>query len=172
VRRAASSFNFKRVRQDGPKIYLPSLRIIQRTLPPRMFCCRCREALNLANRSSEFDKYLASRRKTFLMPKELRTNRLRSSEDLYFDQQYASAIKELRHLHYLLSAKFEICLRLILSGGIVLSLERCKEPGRCITNWNTDRSFQWLARWQVRIAELEFKQAHYDKAIPFLSNSG
>ncbi len=124
------------------------------------------EALNLANRSSEFDKYLALAKKNIPDAKGIETVEFEAAKNLYFDQQYAAAIRNFDtyitsypQSANLSEAKYyqaESYYRLKDAKALALYYEL-----------STDKTFSMAGKVNGRIAELEFKQAHYDKAVPF-----
>jgi len=168
VRRAASYFNLK----DYNKTAQDYITVIENypTHPAtKEVLLPLQEALNLANRSSEFDKYFALAKKTIPDAKGIESVEFEAAKNLYFDQQYANAIKNFDSFitsypqsSSLAEAKYyqaESYYRLKDAKALILFYEL-----------NTDKNFSFAGKVTGRIAELEFKQAHYDKAIPFFQS--
>ncbi len=165
VRRAASFYNLK----DYNKTAQDYITVIENypTHPAtKEVLLPLQEALNLANRSGEFDKYLALAKKNIPDVKGIEGVELEAAKNLYFDQQYANAIKNFDtyitsypQSPSLSEAKYyqaESYYRLKDAKALILFYEL-----------NADKTFSMVGKVTGRIAELEFKQAHYDKAIPF-----
>ena len=165
VRRAASFYNLK----DYNKTAQDYITVIENypTHPAtKEVLLPLQEALNLANRSSEFDKYLALAKKNIPDAKGIESVELEAAKNLYFDQQYASAIKNFDT--YITSYPQSPNL----SEAKYYQAEsyyRLKDPKALALFYelNADKTFSMAGKVTGRIAELEFKQAHYDKAIPF-----
>ncbi len=165
VRRAASFFNLKEYDKTA-KDYITVIENYPTHPATKDVLLPLQEALNLANRSGEFDKYLALAKKNIPDAKGIETVELEAAKNLYFDQQYASAIKNFDtyitsypQSASLSEAKYyqaESYYRMKDAKALALYYEL-----------SADKTFSMAGKVNGRIAELEFKQAHYDKAIPF-----
>ncbi|GHN01330.1 hypothetical protein WSM22_28190 [Cytophagales bacterium WSM2-2] len=165
VRRAASYFNLK----DYGKTAQDYITVIENysTHPAiKDVLLPLQEALGLANRSGEFDKYMAMVKKNIPDAKGLESVEFEAAKNLYFDQQYASAIKNFDTFITTYSQSPKLSEAKYYQAESYYRLKDAKAL-TLYYDINTDKTFAMAGKVTGRIAELEFKQARYDKAIPF-----
>lgn len=165
VRRAASYYNLK----DYNKTVQDYITVIESypTHPAtKEVLLPLQEALNLAGRSGEFDKYLALAKKNIPDAKGIETVELEAAKNLYFDQQYANAIKNLDTYITSYPQSTSISEAKYYQAESYYRLKDAKALP-IYYELNADKKFAMAGKVTGRIAELEFKQAHYEKAIPF-----
>jgi TolA-binding protein len=124
------------------------------------------EALNLAGRSSEFDKYLGLVKSANPDAKGLESVQYESAKNTYFSQDYQRAIQRLQD--YLaaypqslrtVEAKYYIAESHYRLRDYPAALKIYKEIG-------SDNTFQMINKVVARISELEFKSGKYADAVP------
>ncbi len=166
VRRAASNYNLKEYNKTAQD-YITVLENYGDHPVAKDVLLPLQEALNLASRSDEFSKYLALYKNTNPDAKGVETVEFEAAKNLYFNQDYANAIKNLDSYikAYPQSAR--------LSEAKYYEAEsfyRIKDFTKALAVYNdltTDKTFSMASKVTGRVAELEFKQNHFDKAIPF-----
>lgn len=123
------------------------------------------EALRLANRSEEFDKYLAQYKQANPDAKGIESIEYESAKSHYFNQQYPKAIDALAAFlrnypqsHQVIEATYyqgESYYRLKdYSKALELHRQVCADP-----------TFSMLNKSVARVAELEFRQQQYKEAV-------
>jgi tetratricopeptide (TPR) repeat protein len=124
------------------------------------------EALNLAGRSSEFDKYLSLVKSANPDAKGLESVQYESAKNTYFDQDYQNAIRRLKD--YI--AAYPSSPRIVEAKYYVAeSYYRLKEYASALNTYReigNDNTFQMINKVVGRIAELEFKDGKYENAVP------
>jgi TolA-binding protein len=165
VRRAAAYYNLKeydKTVQDYVTVIenYPTHPATKEVLLP------LQEALNLSNRSGEFDKYLALAKKNIPDAKGIETVELEAAKNLYFDQQYATAIKNFDTFITSYPQSVNLSEAKYYQAESYYRLKDAKALA-IYYELNVDKNFSMAGKVTGRIAELEFKQTHYEKAIPF-----
>jgi tetratricopeptide (TPR) repeat protein len=122
------------------------------------------EALSQSGRAAEFDKYLQYAKANNADPKGLEAVELESSINFYLNQDYQRAVTSLSGFisSYPESAR--------LSEARYYRAEsyyRLKESQKAADAYYeiTDDKFAWANKVAGRLAELEFKLGHYEKAV-------
>lgn len=164
MRRAASSFNLKDYTStvsDYSRILreYPTHPAAEESLVP------LQEALNLAGKSGEFDSYLASFKRSNPDSKGLESVEFEAAKNLYFDQQYRQSISGLGGflLSYPQSPK-----RAEARYYIAESHYRLNELDQALVIYEEirdDRTLNYSARITARMAEIEYGQGKYDRAV-------
>jgi tetratricopeptide (TPR) repeat protein len=163
VRRAASYYNLKDYNKTAQD-YIFVIENYGSHPAAKDILLPLQEALNLAGRSAEFNQNLAKYSKANPSDKGLEMIEFEAAKNLYFNQDYANAIKNLDAFisSYKQSAK--------LSEAKYYQAEayyRLKDFGKALPIYNElsqDKTFAMANKVNARVAELEFKQTHYDKA--------
>jgi len=166
VRRAASNYNLKEYNKTAQD-YITVLEKYGNHPVAKDVLLPLQEALNLTSRSDEFSKYLALYKNTNPDSKGIEAVEFESAKNIYFNQDYVNAIKNLDSYikAYPQSAR--------LSEAKYYEAEsfyRTKDFVKALALYNeltTDKIFSMASKVTGRVAELEFKQSHYEKAIPF-----
>lgn len=164
MRRAASYFNLKQYDKtvsDYAAVIqkFPTHPVAQQVLLP------LQEALGLANRSDEFDQYLAAFKSANPEGKNLEVVEFEAAKTQYFNQQYARAISAFKNFlaTYAGSARTqEATYYLAESYYRSVDLDNALPV---YVQLSTDQSFTFLNRVVARIAEIEFRKGRYEKAI-------
>jgi TolA-binding protein len=125
------------------------------------------EALNLAGRSGDFDKYLAIYKSSNPDGKGIESVEFESAKNLYFNQDYQKAILQLGGFvqSYPQSAKVNEAKYYQAE-----SYYRIRDNTKALAiyyNLAEDKSFLFANKVIGRIAELEYKMGQYQKAIPY-----
>lgn len=165
VRRAASNYNLKEY-QKTAEDYITVLENYGNHPAAKDVLLPLQEALNLSARSGEFGKYLDLYKNNNPDAKGIEMVEFEAAKNLYFNQDYAGAIKNLdAYINtYPQSAR--------LSEAKFYEAEsfyRTKDFGKALALYNdltADKTFSMASKVTARVAELEFKQSHYHKAIP------
>jgi len=169
VRRAASNYNLKEYNKTAQD-YITVLENYGSHPVAKDVLLPLQEALNLSSRSEEFSKYLALYKSTNPDSKGIEVVEFEAAKNLYFNQDYTNAIKNLDSYTkaYPQSAR--------LSEAKYYEAEsfyRTKDFVKALALYNeltTDKGFSMASKVTGRVAELEFKQGHYEKAIPFFQS--
>ncbi len=165
TRRAASFFNLKdyaRTAQDY--IYV----VEHYTTHPAAdgVLVSLQEALNLAGRSAEFDKYFEMVKSTDPNAKGLEPVQYDAAKNTYFDQDYTRAIQRLSDY---LAAYPESPRRTEAKYYIGESHYRLKDFPAALRSYQEimgDNTFQLLNKVFARVGELEFKSGKFENAVP------
>jgi TolA-binding protein len=124
------------------------------------------EALNLANRGGEFDKYLGLVKSANPDAKGLESVQYESAKNTYFSQDYQRAIQRLQDYMSaypesprVTEARYYVAESYYRLKDYPAALKVYKEIG-------SDNTFQMINKVVARISELEFKNGKYENAIP------
>ena len=164
TRRAASYYNLKNFDQTAND-YIAALEKFPTHPVSQDILLPLQEALNLANRSTEFDQYLLKFKQANPDAKGIESVEFETAKNLYFNQNYAKAIENLSRyvINYpesprISEAKYyeaESYFRLKdLSKALGLYQEILNDP-----------SFIMMGKAIARIADLEFKMGRYENAV-------
>jgi TolA-binding protein len=124
------------------------------------------ESLNLAGRSAEFDKYLAGYKTANPGATDIESIEYEAAKNLYFNQDYAQAIQRLT----VYTSQYPKSPRATEANYYLAeALYRAKNTVEALRIYYLiyqDQTFAFASRVSARIAELEFKQGNFDKAVP------
>ncbi len=124
------------------------------------------EALNLANRSSEFDKYLALFKKANPDAKGVEVVEFDAAKNLYDNQEYAKAKNTLQNF----IASYPESMKLSDARYFMAeSMYRLKEYSNALPIYYdlaANKQFSLYNKVISRVAEIEFKTGNYAKAAP------
>ncbi len=165
LHRAASYYNLKDYNKTSDDYIaiiekFPSHPLTNEVLLP------LQESLNLAGRAAEFDRYMTQFKTANPGAKGIEIVEFESAKTLYFNQEYAKAIQSLGNY----ATNYPESPR--LSEAKYYQAEsyfRFKDPQKALEIYyvlKTDQAFLFANKVTARIAELEFKQGRYEKAIP------
>lgn len=124
------------------------------------------EALNLAGRSAEFDKYLGLVKSANPDAKGLESVQYEAAKNTYFSQDYQRAIQRLQDY---VAAYPESPRRVEASYYIAESHYRLKDYPAALKIYkdiSNDNTFQMINKVVARISELEFRDGKYENAVP------
>ncbi|MBL7871767.1 MAG: tetratricopeptide repeat protein [Cyclobacteriaceae bacterium] len=164
TRRAASYYNLKEYSKTAND-YIAVLENFSNHPASNDVLIPLQEALNLAGRSGEFDKYLAGFKTANPGSKGIESVEFEAGKNLYFSQNYQKAIASLggyvssyRESPRVSEAKYYQAE----------SYYRLKEYDKALLIYEDiekDKNFLFANKVIGRLAELEFKQGRYAKAV-------
>ncbi|MBA4056897.1 MAG: hypothetical protein C0490_19440, partial [Marivirga sp.] len=164
MRRGASFFNLKQYDKTiGDYIAViqqfPGHPAAQEALLP------LQEALTIAGRSGEFEKYLVQFKQANPDNKGLEALEYETAKNLYFDQQYQKAITQLNAFlaEYPQTGKTQEAKYYVAE-----SYYRLRDYAKALQIYkelSNDNSFGLANKTIARVAEIEFKQGKYEDAI-------
>ncbi len=166
TRRAASYFNLKEYDKTAQD-YITVIENYASHPASNDVLLPLQEALNLAGRSTEFDKHLSQFKVSHPDAKGIESVEFESGKNLYFNQDYQRAIQSLA----LYANTYPESPR--LSEAKYYQAEayyRLKENNKALeiyTEIAADKNFLFANKVIGRMAELEFKFGRYDRAIPY-----
>jgi len=166
VRRAASNYNLKEYNKTAQD-YITVLEKYGNHPVAKDVLLPLQEALNLSSRSDEFNKYLALYKNINPDSKGIEVVEFESAKNLYFNQDYVNAIKNLDSYIKTYPQSTRLSEAKYYEAE---SYYRTKDFVKALTLYNeltADKTFSMASKVTGRVAELEFKQSHYEKAIPF-----
>jgi TolA-binding protein len=165
TRRAASNYNLKDFNKTSDD-YITVLTNYPNHPAGKDVLLPLQESLNLAGRSAEFDKYLSGYKNANPDAKGIESVEFEVAKNLYLNQDYAKAIQRLAAY----STQYPESPRMSEANYYQAeSYYRTKESTKALAIYytiSTDKTFSFANKVTGRIAELEFKQGKYDKAIP------
>lgn len=166
VRRAASYFNLKEYNKTASD-YITVIEHYPNHPAAKDVLLPLQEALNLANRSDEFEKYLAMYKQINPDAKGIESVEFEAAKNLFFNQQYQNAIKNFDAYALAYPQSTHLAEAKYYQAE---SYYRLKETEKALPLYyalDVDTTFSLSAKVTARIAELEFKQKHFEKAIPY-----
>jgi TolA-binding protein len=164
IRRGASSFNLKQYDKtitDYQAVIqqFPNHPAAQEALLP------LQEALNMAGRSGEFDKYIALVKQANPTNPGLEGLEYETAKNVYFDQQYQKAIVSLNNF---LTSYPQTTKAQEAKYYIAESHYRLREYEKALSIYrelSSDMTFASGSKVVARIAEIEFKTGKYNDAV-------
>lgn len=166
VRRAASYYNLKEYNKTAQD-YIIVIENYGSHPATKDVLLPLQEALNLANRSGEFNKYLALYKNVNPDSKGIETVEFEAAKNLYFNQDYINAVKNLDSYINTYPQSVRLAEAKYYEAESYYRLKDFNKALGLYTDLTTDKTFAMASKVTGRIAELEFKQNHYDKSIPF-----
>lgn len=165
MRRAASYYNLKDYQKTADDYIFvleqfPSHPVTNDVMLP------LQEALNLAGKPAEFDKYLTAFKKANPDAKGIESLEFETAKNLYFNQEYQKAVESLQRY----AATYPESSRLTEANYYQAeSFYRLKDFSRALAIYHqteADQGFSMTNKVIARVAELEFKLGNYEKAVP------
>ncbi len=164
LRRATSNFNLKEFDKTiADYIFIlnefPDHSVANDVLLP------LQESLNLAGRSAEFDDHLAKFKSANPEAKGLESVEFETAKNIYFNQEYQRAITRLSDYAKAYPQSARLSEARYYEAEAYYRLKdypRALEIHRGLTS---DFTFSLASRVIARIAELEYKLGHYEKAV-------
>jgi len=166
TRRAACYYNLKEYDKTA-KDYITVIENYPNHPAGSDIILQLQEALNLTGRSSEFDKYFNQVKNANPDAKGLESVEFESAKNLYFNQDYQRAIQRLASYINSYPESPRINEAKYYEAE---SYYRLKDYDKAVAIYQeiaVDKSFLFANKVIGRLAELEFKMAHFDKAIPY-----
>jgi TolA-binding protein len=165
TRRAASYFNLKDYNKTSDD-YISAIKNYPNHPAAKDVLLPLQESLNLAGRSAEFDQNFELVKKASPDAKGIESVEFETAKNLYFNEDYSKAIVRLGAYisNYPQSPR--------LADAKYYQAEsyyRTKELAKALaiyTDLSPDQSFPFANRVTGRMADIEFKQAKYELAIP------
>ncbi len=164
TRRAAANYNLKNYSQTADD-YIAVVQQFPAHPAGEDILLPLEEALRLAGRQDEFNKYLAMYKAANPDAKGLETVEFETAKNLYFNQQYPRAIEGLTSFlrsypgsPQVTEARYYMAESYYRQKDFGKSLELLKQVSR-------DPAFTMISKAVSRRAELEFRQQQYDSAI-------
>ena len=164
TRRGAAYYNLKKYNETAND-YIAVLEKFPAHAAAQDLLLPLQEALNLANRSAEFDQFLTQFKQSNPDAKGIESVEFESAKSLYFNQNYPKAIEALsRYITgyvespRLSEAKYYEAESYYRLKDFAKALELYQEIYK-------DASFTMLSKVVARIAELEFKQGRFENAV-------
>jgi len=124
------------------------------------------EALNLANRSGEFDKYMGLVKTANPDAKGLESVQYESAKNTYFSQDYQRAVTRLQDYMQAYPESPRIVEAKYYVGESYYRLKNYAAALNIYKEIANDNTFQMINKVVARISELEFKDGKYENAIP------
>ncbi len=166
VRRASSYYNLKEFDKTAAD-YITVLDLYPTHPVVNDILLPLQEALNNAGRAQEFDNYLDKVKSANPNAKGVEAVEFEASKGFYFNQDYARAIKKLTSY----AANYPESPRLDEANYYrAESHYRLKEYSKALELYyqlNEHPTFSLSNKVINRVAELEFKNSNYEKAIPY-----
>lgn len=166
TRRAASYFNLKEYDKTA-KDYITVIENYSSHPASNDILLPLQEALNLAGRSTEFDKYLNQFKAAHPDAKGIESVEFEAAKNLYFNQDYQRAIQSLAFY----ATTYPESPRLSEAKYYQAeSYYRLKENTKALGIYKditADKSFLFANKVIGRIAELEFRFGNYSRAVPY-----
>jgi TolA-binding protein len=165
TRRAASYYNLK-VYDKTAQDYITVIENYPNHPAGSDIILQLQEALNLTGRSSEFDKYFSLVKNANPDAKGIESVEFESAKNQYFNQDYQRAIQRLAAYANAYPESPRLNEARYYEAE---SYYRLKDFNKALTIYEgiaADKSFLFASKVVGRMAELEFKLARYDKAIP------
>jgi TolA-binding protein len=164
TRRAAANYNLKEYNKTADD-YITVLSRYPSHPANKDVLLPLQEALNLAGRSAEFDNYLAQYKSSNPDAKGIESVDFETAKNLYYNQDYSKAI--LRLGDYI--SQYPSSSRVNEANYYLAeSYFRTKDVPKALGIYyliQQDKAFLFANKVTGRIAELEFKQGNYDKAV-------
>lgn len=165
TRRAASFYNLKEYNKTAQD-YITVIQNYGGHPASNDILIPLQEALNLAGRPAEFDQYLAQYKTAHPDAKGIESVEFESAKNLYFNQEYERAITAITNY----GVSYPDSPRLPEANYYKAeSYYRLKDFTKAIGLYqelSQDKSFSFASKVVGRIAELEFRQGRYERAIP------
>ena len=164
TRRAAAYFNLKNYDQTAND-YIAVLEKFPTHPATQDLLLPLQESLNLANRSTEFDRYLGKFKQANPDAKGIESVEFETAKNVYFNQNYAKAIELLSNYCTGYSESPRLTEAKYYEAE---SYYRLKEPSKALEIYqqiSNDDAFAMLSKVMARVAELEFKQGRYENAV-------
>lgn len=166
TRRAASFFNLKEYNKTAQD-YISAIESYPSHPATHDILLPLQESLNLAGRPEDFDKYLNQFKNANPDSKGIETVEFETAKNLYFNQDYSRAVKSLTSYaksypssprvgeakYYLAESYYRLK---DTNNALPVYLELAEEKG-----------FLFANKVVGRLAELEFKLGHYERAITY-----
>ncbi len=166
TRRAASYFNLKEYSKTAQD-YITVLENYGSHPASNDVLIPLQEALNLSGRSSEFDKYLAEFKTAHPDAKGIESVEFESAKNLYFNQNYQKAIASLTNYTITYPESPRVSEAKYYAAESHYRLKDWNKALSVYLDIAQDKTFLFASKVIGRLAELEFKQSRFEKAVPY-----
>lgn len=165
TRRAASYYNLKEYNKTAND-YIAVLENFSNHPASNDVLIPLQEALNLAGRSGEFDKYLAGFKIANPDAKGIESIEYETGKNLYFSQNYQKAIASLSGYVSSYPESPRVSEARYYQAESYYRLKDYEKALSIYGDIEKDKNFLFANKVIGRLAELEFKQGRYAKAVP------
>lgn len=165
ARRAASYFNLKEYGKTADD-YISMIRDYPTHPASKDVLLPLQEALSLANRSSEFDGYLAEVKKVSPDSKGVESVEFGVARNQFLNQEYAKALQSLAAFLTGYPDSPNRTEAIYYQGESHYRLKNMDKALESYYQIAEERSFEFATRVTGRVAELEFKANRLEKALP------
>jgi tetratricopeptide (TPR) repeat protein len=166
TRRAASYYNLKDYNKTAND-YIAVLENFSNHPASNDVLIPLQEALNLAGRSGEFDKYLAGYKTANPDAKGIESVEFETGKSLYLNQNYQKAISSLGSYVSTYPESPRISEAKYYQAESYYRLKEYEKALSIYGEIGKDKNFLFGNKVIGRLAELEFKQGRYTKAVPY-----
>lgn len=163
-RRAAANYNLKNYSQTSDD-YIAVVEKFPAHPAGADVLLPLQEALRLAGRNDEFDKYLATYKQSNPDAKGIESVEYESAKNHYFNQQYPKAIESLAAFVRNYPQSVHATEAQYYQAESYYRLKDFSKSLDLHKQVSSDAAFGLLARSVARVAELEFKVQHYENAV-------
>lgn len=163
-KRAASNFNLKDYNKTAND-YIVLLEQYAGHPAAKETLLPLQEALNLAGRGAEFDKYLSIAQKNNTDPKGLEAVTFEAAKNSYFNQDYQRAITSLSNFISTYAESPKLTEARYYRAESYYRLKELQKAVDAYREVESDEKFVWANKVAGRLAELEFKLGHYEQAV-------
>lgn len=164
VRRAAANYNLKEYDKTAQD-YITVIENYGNHPAAKDVLLPLQEALNLSSRSGEFNKYLALYKNENPDSKGIESVEFEAAKNLYFNQDYVNAIKNFDN--FISSYPQSVQLPEVKYYEAE-SYYRLKDFAKALALYNDltpNKHLAMSSKVTGRVAELEFKQGHFDRSV-------
>lgn len=165
IRRAASYYNLKDYAKTADD-YAFVLKQYPTHPATKDIILPLQEALNLANRSSEFDQYFALYKTSNPDSKGVESIEFESAKSLYFNQEYGRAITGLITYIGAYPESGRLSEAKYYLGESYFRTRNFAKAKATYYDLSSDQTFAQASKVIGRIAEIEFREGLYQAAIP------
>jgi tetratricopeptide (TPR) repeat protein len=163
-RRAAANYNLKDYNKTAND-YIVLLEQYGAHPASKDILLPLQEALNLAGRGGEFDKYLTYAQKNNTDPKGLESVTFESARNSYLNQDYPRAITSLSNFIGGYAESPRVAEARYYRAECYYRLKESQKAVDAYREIYSDEKFVWANKVAGRLAELEYKLGHYDQAV-------
>jgi tetratricopeptide (TPR) repeat protein len=164
VRRAAADYNLKEYNKTAED-YITVLENYGNHPASKDVLLPLQEALNLTSRAGEFSKYLALYKTLNPDAKGIETVEFEAAKNLYFNQDYVNAIKGFDNYINAYPQSIQLAEAKYYEAESYYRLKDFAKALALYGDLTANRNFDLSNKVEARVAELEFKQGHYDKSV-------
>jgi tetratricopeptide (TPR) repeat protein len=166
TRRAASYFNLKEFNKTAQD-YITVIENYGNHPVSNDILIPLQEALTLAGRSGDFDKYLTEFKAANPDAKGIESVEFESGKNLYFNQDYQKAIAALSRYLSSYPESPRVAEAKYYQAESYYRLKEWDKATSLYAELAGDKNFLFASKVVGRLAELEFKQNRFERAVPY-----